>query len=90
MKNARLVYGEGDGNPLQDYCLELVYADNWASKVAQTVKNLPPVQETLVQFLGQEGPLDKGMATDSSILAWRIPWRATVHRVAKSWTRPSD
>ena len=51
-----------------------MYTDNWASVVAQTVKNLPVVQETLVQSLGQEDPLEKGMATDSSILAWRIPW----------------
>ena len=39
------------------------------------VKNLPAVQETQVRFLGQEDPLEKGMATYSSILAWRIPWR---------------
>ena len=38
------------------------------------VKNLPAVQETQVQSLGQEVPLEKGMATHSSILAWRIPW----------------
>ena len=38
------------------------------------VKNLPAMQETLVQSLGQEDPLEKGMATHSSILAWRIPW----------------
>ena len=38
------------------------------------VKNLPTVQETWVRSLGQEDPLAKGMATDSSILAWRIPW----------------
>ena len=43
-------------------------------KVAQMVKNLPPVQEIRVQSLGQEDPLDNGMATHSSILAWRIPW----------------
>ena len=43
-------------------------------KVAQMVKNLPPVQESRVQSLGQEDPLDNGMATHSSILAWRIPW----------------
>ena len=41
--------------------------------VAQTVKNPPAMQETQVQFLGWEDPLKKGMATDSSILAWRIP-----------------
>ena len=46
----------------------------WASLVAQTVKNLPAMQETQVQFLGQEDSLEKGMATHSSILAWRIPW----------------
>ena len=45
-----------------------------ASLVAQTVKNLPAVQETQVQSLGQEDPLEKGIATYSSILAWRIPW----------------
>ena len=42
--------------------------------MAPTVKNLPAMQETQVRFLGQEGPLEKGMATHSSILAWRIPW----------------
>ena len=42
--------------------------------VAQTVKRLPATQETWVQSLGQEDPLEKGMAIHSSILAWRIPW----------------
>ena len=42
--------------------------------MAQIVKKLPAVQETRVQSLGQEDPLEKGMATHSSILAWRIPW----------------
>ena len=45
-----------------------------ASLVAQIVKNLPAMQETHIWSLGQEDPLDKGMATHSSILAWRIPW----------------
>ena len=44
------------------------------SLVAQMVKNLPAMPETWIQFLGQEDPLEKGMATHSSILAWRIPW----------------
>ena len=44
------------------------------SLVAQMVKNLPAMQETWIQSLGQEDPLEKGMATHSSILAWRIPW----------------
>jgi len=42
--------------------------------VAQMVKNLPTMQETLVRSLGWEDPLEKGMATHSSILIWRIPW----------------
>ena len=44
-----------------------------ASLVAQTVKNLPAMWETWVEFLGREDPLEEGMATHSSILAWRIP-----------------
>ena len=46
------------------------------SLMAQMVKNMPAIQETWVQFQGQEDPLEKGMATYSSILAWRIPWTA--------------
>ena len=45
-----------------------------ASPVAQTVKNLSAMQETQARSLGQKDPLEKGMATHSSILAWRIPW----------------
>ena len=59
--------------------------------IGQLVKNLLAMQETLVQFLGQEDPLEEGMATHSSILAWRITtdrgaWQATVYGVAKSQT----
>ena len=57
--------GEGVGYSLQY---------SWASLVAQLVKNLPAVQETWVQFLGWGDPLEKGKATHSSIVAWRIPW----------------
>ena len=46
----------------------------WTSLVVQTVKNPPAIQETRVRSLNQEDPLEKGMATHSSILAWRIPW----------------
>ena len=46
----------------------------WVSLVAQRVKRLPAMQETWVRSLGQEDPLEKGMAIHSSILAWRIPW----------------
>ena len=78
--------GEGIG------CL-LQYS--WVSLVAQMVQNLPAMQETWVQSLGWEDPLEEGMATYSSILAWRIPkdrgaWRAKVHGVAKSQTQLSD
>ena len=45
-----------------------------SSLVAQMVNNLPAVQETQFRSLGQEDPLEKGMATHSTILAWRIPW----------------
>ena len=74
--------GEGIDYPLQY---------SWASLVVQTVKNPPAVWETWVQSLGQEGPLEEGMASHSSILAWRIPmdgeaWWATVHGVVKSQT----
>ena len=63
--------------------------------MAQTVKRLPTMWETWVQSLGREDLLEKEMATQSSILAWRIPidggaWWATVHGVAKSRTRLSD
>ena len=63
--------------------------------MAQTVKNLPAMQETWVQSLGLEDPLEEGMAIHSSILAWRIPidrgvWQATVHGVAKSQARLSN
>ena len=55
------------------------------------VKDLPVVQETRVQYLGQEVPLEEGVATHSSILAGRIPmdrgaWRATVYRVTQNQT----
>ena len=78
--------GEGIGYPLQY---------SWVSLVVQTIKNPHAMRETWVQSLGWEGPLEKGMATHASILAWRIPmdrgaWRATVHGVAKSQTRLSD
>ena len=57
--------GEGIGYPLQY---------SWVSLVAQIVKNLPVMRETWVRSLGGEDPLEKGMATHSSILAWRNPW----------------
>ena len=78
--------GEALGYPLQ--C-------SWASLVAHTVKNLPATRETWVRSLGWEDALEEGMATHSSILAWRIPmdrgvWWAIVHGLPKSWTLLSD
>ena len=75
-------HGEGIDYPLQY---------SWASLVAQMVKNPPAMQETWVQSLGWEDPLEEDMATYSSILDWRIPmnrgaWWATVHGVTKSQT----
>ena len=61
--------------------------------MVQTVKNLSAVQETWVQSLDWEDPLEKGMATHSSILAWRTPWTekpGRVQSIAKSRTRLSD
>ena len=57
--------GEEIGYPFQYF---------WASLVAQMVKNLPAMQETWVRSLGWEDPVEQGMATHSSILAWRSPW----------------
>ena len=71
--------GEGIGYPLQYFGVSLV---------AQLIKNPPAMQETGVRSLGWEDPLEKGKASHSSILAWRIPW--TVHGVAKSRTQLSD
>ena len=61
----------------------------------QTVKNLPAMQETQVRSLGLEDPLEKGMTTHSSILAWRISWTEeagdlSVHGVAESQTQLSN
>ena len=68
----------------------MTYTVSWASLVAQMVKNLHAMQETRVHSLGQEDPLEKGMATHSSILAWRIPWIEEPDRLqsmgSQSWT----
>ena len=67
----------------------------WASLMTQMVKNPPATQETQVQSLGWKDPLEKGMATHSNFLAWRIPmdrgaWQAIVHGVTKCQTRLND
>ena len=61
---------------------------SWASLVAQLVKNPPAMRETWVRSLGWEDPLEKGKATHSSILAWRIPWTVSpmgLQRVGHYW-----
>ena len=63
--------------------------------MTQMVENLPAMQETQVQSLGQADSLEKGMATHSSIVAWRIPWTEepgglTVHEVTKNRTQMRD
>ena len=72
--------GEGIGYPLQY---------SWASLTAQMVKNPLAMRETWAQSLGWEDPLQKGNATHSSILAWRIPWTVW-SKGSQSWTRLSD
>ena len=65
----------------------------WASLVAQRLKRLPAMQETWVQSLGQEDPLEKEMATHSSTLAWKMPWMEEparlqsmrLQRVSQDW-----
>ena len=56
------------------------------SLVAQTVKHLPAMQETCVQFLGQEGSLEKEMAIHSSTFGWKIPWTEEPDRVHLMWS----
>ena len=78
--------GDGIDYPLQD---------SWAFLVAETVKNLPAMQETWVLSLGWEDPLEEGMATYSSTLAWRIPWTEEPGglqsmELQKSWIWQSD
>ena len=58
--------------------------------VAQTVKSLPAMQETQVLSLDQEDPLEKGMATHSSILAWKIPWIEEPGGLQSMGVRESD
>ena len=56
--------------------LSIFTFDYWAFLVAQMIKSLPAIWESQVGSLGQEDPLEKGMATHSSILDWEIPWTA--------------
>jgi len=60
------------------------------SLIAQSVKNLPAKQETQVQFLGQEDPLEKEMAIHSSILAWKFPWKEEPGGLQSMGSQQSD
>ena len=60
------------------------YTFIWASLVAQLVKNLPAMLETWVQSLGREDPLEDGMATHSSTLAWKIPWMEECGKIGRA------
>ena len=80
-------------DPSLSFCSK--FSCNEGFLVAQMVKNPPATRDTWVRSLGWEDPLEEGMATYSSILAWRIPtqggaWRATVHGISKSGTQMSD
>ena len=80
-----LIKGKKDKNISYSYwvwfnvcaSLEIV----WPPLVAQMIENLPVMQETWVQFLGWEDPLEEEMATHSNILAWRIPWKKLLNIV---------
>ena len=65
-------------------------APGGSSLIAQSVKNLPAMQETWVQFLGREDPLEKEMATHSSVLTWRIPWAEEPGRLQSMGLQVSD
>ena len=70
-------FSRGSSKPrdrIQDSCIAGGFFTTRASLVAQLVKNMPVMWETWVQSLGWEDPLEKGKATHSSILTWRIPW----------------
>ena len=75
------------GNTIE--CLKSLYTTG-ASPVAQTVKNSPAMQETWVRSLGQEDPLEKEMATHSSILAWRILWTEELGGLQSTDCKGSD
>ena len=63
---------------------------NWASLIAQLAKNLPAMQETGVRFLGREDPLEKKIATRSSLLAWKISWTEEPGWIQSMGSQESD
>ena len=65
-------------------------APHGTSLVVQSVKNLPPMQDTQVWLLSREDPLEKEMATHSSVLGWRIPWTEEPGRLQSMGSQESD
>ena len=76
--------------PLTQFTWPFLLLFTLYSLVAQLVKNLPAVRETWVQSLGWEDPLEKGKATHSSILAWRIPWTEEPGRLKSMGSQESN
>ena len=94
-EDAGFIPGQGTKVLQATWCGQKNWGGGGASLAAQRVKNLPAIQETWVRFLGQEDPLEKEMATHSSILAWEISWTEEPGRlqsmgIQKSWTRLSN
>ena len=97
-QNGRLVYRQQGGVPpsvAETLLLQMIILStllfslwfnfpNWASLVAQLVKNMPPIWETWARSLGWEDPLEKGKAPHSSVLAWRIPWTVQPMRLQRN------
>ena len=81
---------KGTAKERSNYCTSVLISHAskvWASPTAQLVKNLSSIQETQVQSLGQEDPLEKGMATHSRILAQRIPWTEEAGGLQSMWSQ---
>ena len=70
--------------------INLVIHDLWTSLVAQALNNLSAMQETRVQILGREDPLEKEMTSHSGILAWKIPWTEEPGRLQSMGSQESD
>ena len=83
---------EGMISPVTDLlaCFESPCRLLWGFSGASTVKNPPAVQEMQVQSLGRENPLEKGLATHSSILAWEIPWTEGPGRLQSTGSKESN
>ena len=70
--------------------MKFIWEVSTGLRICKLVKNLPTMQETWIQFLGQEDPLEKKMVTHSSILAWRIPWTEEPGRLQSMGSQELD